>query len=382
MPKDHESAVLLAGVPSLNRAVFHRVRFGPHDPVAWVRLPTGRTLMIVRDVELPRAKASGRADEVFAYEAFAPASGLSGDRAIRAAQATAECLARHDVRTVVADRTLPLIYVDQLRQRGIDVVCDIDLGVTERRQKDADEVAALREAQRITEEAIRDACEFIATADVGDEGGLLHDGEPITSERVMRRIDRFLGDRGCQSEGHIVAGGPAASDCHFGGTGPLYTGQPIIVDVFPRHLASGYHGDCTRTVVHGQVPEAVAKMHAAVVEAKAAAIAATRAGVTGEAVHHAAVVVLHQYGYATGFESNGKPGGFMPHGTGHGIGLDLKEPPLLDVGGPELLVGDAVTIEPALYDTTLGGVRLEDMVIVTAEGCENLNRLGEGLRWA
>ena len=371
----------MAGVPSSNKAIFHRVRFAPHDPVSWIQFSDGRRTMIVRDVELPRAQRSDRADSAHTYENFAPAGGLSGDRAIRAAQATAECLARENVKRVVADRTLPLIYLDELRRRGLSVECDLDLGILERRQKDAGEVAALREAQRITELAIRHACEFIATSKAVDDGSLTNDGQPVTSERVRDEIDRVLRQHGCSGEGHIVAGGPDASDCHFGGRGQLRTGGPIIVDVFPRHLATGYHGDCTRTVVHGDISPTVAKMHAAVVEAKAASLAATKAGVTGEAVHRAAIDVLHRHGYATGFESNGKPGGFMPHGTGHGIGLDLKEPPLLDIGGPELLVGDAITVEPALYDTTIGGIRLEDLVIVTADGYENLNTLPESLDW-
>ena len=376
-----DTAILMAGVPSSNKAVFHRVRFAPHDPVSWIQLSDGRRIMIVRDVELPRAKRSDRADVAHAYEDFAPADGLSGDRAIRAAQATAECLVRKNVKRVIADRTLLLIYVDELRRRGIDVECDLDLGIIERRQKDADEVAALREAQRVTELAIRHACEFIATSVAGDDGALHRDGRPVTSERVRDEIDGALRQHGCSGEGHIVAGGPDAADCHFGGRGQLYTGGPIIVDVFPRHLATGYHGDCTRTVVHGDIPLNVAKMHEAVVEAKAASLTATKAGVTGEAVHQAAVDVLHRHGYATGFASNGKPGGYMPHGTGHGIGLDLKEPPLLDMGGPELLVGDAITVEPALYDTTIGGIRLEDLVIVTENGYENLNTLPESLDW-
>ena len=71
----------------------------------------------------------------------------------------------------------------------------------------------------------------------------------------------------------------------------------------------------------------------------------------------------------------------MVHGTGHGIGLDVHEPPLLDRGGPPLLVGDALTIEPGLYSQAVGGVRVEDMVIVQADGCRNLNRLPEGLSW-
>lgn len=378
-----QAATLLAGVPSINKAVFHRVRFAPHDPVSWIKLSTGKTILIARDVELPRARQSGRADEVYPYEAFEPTGGLSGDRGIRAAQATAECLVRNGMEKVVSDRSLGLLYVDELRARGIEVECDRDLGVSERRRKDAAEVAALREAQAITEEAIRMACELIARAAADEHGQLLaDDGRLLTSEGVKRRIDLFLAERGCVSEGHIVAGGPAAADCHFAGAGPLLTGGPIIVDVFPRHLRSGYHGDCTRTVVHGRIDDKTRTMHAAIVEAKMAALEATRANVTGQAVHEAAITVLKQHGYRTGFDSEGFEGGFMPHGTGHGIGLDLKEPPLLAAGGPELLAGDAITIEPALYASDLGGIRIEDMVIVTDAGYENLNRLPEGLYWA
>ena len=384
MPIPAHAATLIAGVPSINKSVFHRVRFAPHDPVAWIALPDGKTVMIVRDVELPRARASARADAVYAYEDFAVAGGLSGDRGVRAAQATAECLVRSGVKQVVADRSLTLLFVDELARRGIQVTCDRDWGVAKRRRKDAEEVAALRTVQAITEDAIRDACEFIAGADTADEGKLVDrdTGDAITSEGVKTRLDLFLIRNGCVSDGHIVAGGPQGADCHFAGTGPLRSGEPVVVDVFPRDLRSGYHGDCTRTVVHGEPPEKLVNMHAAVAAAKAAAIAAIRAGVTGESVHLAATKVLQERGYAVGFGSTGLPQGFMPHGTGHGIGLDLKEPPLLDLGGPPLLIGDAVTVEPALYADDTGGVRLEDMVIVTADGCENLNRLPEGLAWA
>jgi Xaa-Pro aminopeptidase len=72
----------------------------------------------------------------------------------------------------------------------------------------------------------------------------------------------------------------------------------------------------------------------------------------------------------------------MPHGTGHGIGLDVHEPPLLDRNGPALLVGDVITIEPGLYSRAVGGVRIEDMVLVTEVGCENFNALPQGLAWS
>jgi Xaa-Pro aminopeptidase len=71
----------------------------------------------------------------------------------------------------------------------------------------------------------------------------------------------------------------------------------------------------------------------------------------------------------------------MVHGTGHGVGLDVHEPPLLDFNGPSLLQGDAVTIEPGLYQSGIGGVRVEDLLIVTSSSPLNLNRLPEELNW-
>jgi Xaa-Pro aminopeptidase len=174
---------------------------------------------------------------------------------------------------------------------------------------------------------------------------------------------------------------PTATSAAAGG--PLRSGEPIIIDIFPRSRATLYNGDCTRTVVHGAVPEAVARMHAAVVAAKAAAIAATRAGVTGEAVHAATTRVILERGYAMGLPAEGAGPDFcsMVHGTGHGVGLEVHEPPLLDRGGPELVAGDVITIEPGLYCRAIGGVRVEDMVAVTARGCDNFDALPEGLSW-
>ena len=125
-------------------------------------------------------------------------------------------------------------------------------------------------------------------------------------------------------------------------------------------------------------------MHAAVVEAKAAAIAAVRPGATGEDVHRATLGVLTAYGFESGLPKEGDPESriAITHGTGHGVGLDVHEPPLLDIGGPELIVGDVLTVEPGLYGPSVGGLRIEDMVAVTEGGCENFNTLPVGLDWS
>jgi Xaa-Pro aminopeptidase len=312
-----------------------------------------------------------------------PPEGLSGDREIATAQAAVECLRRHGVWKLSGDRSLPLLYVELAREAGIEITLDVDLGIRQRRQKDEQEVEHLRQAQRDTEAVVAMACGVIGRASADATGVLHHDGAPLTSERVRRMIDAALIERGYAAADTIVAGGPIGSDCHHPGEGELRTGEPVMVDVFPQSKATLYHGDCTRTVVHGSVPDAVRRMHATVVEAKAAAAAATRAGVTGDAVHAAVVAVYRANLVHVGFLPPEAPTHqlFCPHGSGHGLGLDLKEPPLLDFAGPPLLAGDAVTIEPAVYCRAIGGVRVEDLYIVRDGGNENLNTGHEGLEW-
>lgn len=370
-------AVLLAGSPDLNAALYHRCRFLCGDPAAWVRLPSGERVLLVRDIELGRARQVTTADRAHALQEFEP-KGAGGDREISSALSTAAFLQGEGVTRVTCDRSLPLMFAEACREAGIEVVYDADLGVLDRRAKDEQEIGWLRAAQGVTERVIAQACEMIATADARANGVLERDGETLTSERVLFAIDVWLLEHGYENPVSIVAGGPQGADCHERGSGELRTGEPVIIDVFPRNRTSRYWGDCTRCVVHGDVPGEVAAMHAAVVKAKAASIASVRAGATGGDVHAATVRSLRADGFDEGPDTS-RPS--MVHGTGHGVGLAVHEPPLLVAGGPELVAGDCLTIEPGLYKAGLGGIRIEDMVIVTENGCMNLNSIQEGLDW-
>lgn len=382
-------ACIWGGVPAHNLWLLHKTRFQVGDPVAYIAIPNAagktETFFILREIELDRAKKTANATNVHGYSDFTPKSGLSGDRETATAQAAAECLTRKGVREVWTDRSLPMLFAHVLNGAGITVHCDPELGVLERRSKTAQEVEALRAAQAMTERAVKMACEMIGKAKADSAGILQHDGAPLTSERVKTAINIFLLDQGFSTSDSIVAGGPQGGDCHERGSGPLRTGQPVIVDIFPMDPKTHYFGDCTRTVVHGVIPPEIAEMHAAVVEAKRAAIDSARVGVTGEQVHEAACAVFKKLGFATGLpprNTPGKAGTTFAHGTGHGVGLDVHEPPLLDRAGPALVEGDCLTIEPGLYSHTLGGIRIEDMVIVRARAVDNLNTLPEGLTWA
>ncbi len=377
------TARVMAGNPQTNKSLYRAIRFMVHDAAIAIDLPDGSRTLILREIEMDRAKKHARADRVFGYSDFTPVGGLSGDRDTGAAQATTECLLRNGITTVIADRTLPLLYVDEMRGAGITVELDQEMGVLDRRVKDDEELSHLRHAQKVTEEVMQMACETLGRASADSNGVLQHENIPLTSERIRTMVDTFLLEKNFFNPPCIVAGGSDGGDCHERGSGDLYTEQPIIIDIFPLDKKTMYNGDCTRTVVHGNIPEEVARMHAAVVEAKLAATAIIKAGVTGETVHLETVRVLTEHGYQEGLPKENDPPTFcsMPHGTGHGIGLDVHEPPLLDRNGAVLLTGDVITIEPGLYSHALGGVRIEDMVVVTDTGCEIFNALPEGLTW-
>ncbi len=382
-----KTARMMAGIPALNAGLYRRIRFLVGDPVAWIEVDDAagskQSTLILRDIEMQRAKASANATNVACPADFIPVGGLSGDRETATAQSAAEFVRRAGCKEIVVDRSLPVIYAEMLSRAGILVRCDTEWGLIERRQKDESEIAAIRFAQQQTEVVMRMACQTIAGAQVGIDNILVIDGKPLTSEKMQSKIDVWLLELGFSNPMSIVAGGPVGADCHDHGHGPLKSMEPIIVDIFPRDKKSLYNGDCTRTVVHGKISDRIASMHAAVKKAKSAATAAVRAGVTGQSIHEATCRSIEASGYKMGFPPNGAADDYtsMTHGTGHGLGLEVHEPPLLAVGGPELLVGDVVTIEPGLYCKAIGGIRLEDMVVVTQEGCVNLNSLPEGLDW-
>ena len=204
----------------------------------------------------------------------------------------------------------------------------------------------------------------------------------MTSESVKQFAAVEFLKLGCNLlHGAIVATAPEVADCHHSGSGPLRSGTPIIVDLFPRHETDTFFGgDCTRTVVHGKASETVTRMHAAVVAAKKAAIGVLVAGNTADAVHKAANQVLLDHGFpASRGAVTDEPS--IQHGTGHGIGLELHEPILLDDDGEEMLSGEVFTVEPGLYGRFDGGVRIEDMLVVTDAEPISLNSLPVGLDW-
>jgi Xaa-Pro aminopeptidase len=207
---------------------------------------------------------------------------------------------------------------------------------------------------------------------------LHHEGEPLTSERVKEEIEVTLLRHGCALDETIVACGTDAADPHERGSGPLAAGEPIIVDIFPRSKQTRYHADMTRTFCRGDPTETVREWYDLTAEAKQAALRTVEPGATGEAVHAAACDVYEAAGLPTLRADPTAETGFI-HSTGHGVGLEVHELPHVAENAGELRPGQVITIEPGLYDPEVGGIRIEDIVVVTADGYENLTDYDESL---
>ncbi|QLH78260.1 aminopeptidase P family protein [Halosimplex rubrum] len=345
--------------------------FDAPDP--FVTLYDGEVrLFFGRSLEFGRAKREARAASVeraidYDYGAYSEEYGPRE----ATYRSLADFLEAHGVDSVAAPPRFPLHTADGLRDLGVSVTVDREDTVTGiRAVKTDEEIENVREAQKANEAAMHAAEDLIAGADVVD-GTLHHEGEPLTSEAVKTEIEVTLLRHGCALDETIVACGTDAADPHDRGSGPLAADEPIIIDIFPQDKATKYHADMTRTFCRGEPTEAVREWYDLTEDAYRAALDAVEPGATGADVHAAACDVYEDAGEPTLRSDEGTETGFI-HSTGHGVGLDVHEGPSLAPSGEELQPGHVITIEPGLYDPEVGGVRIEDLVVVTEDGYENL----------
>jgi Xaa-Pro aminopeptidase len=236
--------------------------------------------------------------------------------------------------------------------------------------KSEEEIALLTQSLRVTEAALASAIELIRTSEVKADAALWIGGKPLTAELLRKAMHLTMMEQDCVAQHTIVACGAQAVDPHNEGSGPLTANVPIVMDVFPQHARSRYFADITRTVVKGKAAEKVKRMFAAVKEGQEIAFRMIKDGVDGSTVHKAILDSFDSLGFKTG-EQNGRMQGFF-HGTGHGVGLEIHEPPRVSAKPDLLKAGMVVTVEPGLYYLDAGGMRIEDMVVVTKDGCRIL----------
>lgn len=330
-------------------------------------------LMVVSTLERDRAAASARqgvsVDSVEEVTGNATATWCDVALALAAK-------GRLDAFRVPAD--FPLLYADKLRAAKLEIEPESGILFPEREFKNDFEITEITRALRLAEAGVRNACAMLAEAEIGPDNVLFHQGEVLTSERLRRVIDLTLVGGNAQPTGTIAAGGVQSSEPHHHGSGPLYAHTPIVMDVFPRLLDSGYWGDLTRTVVKGKAPEIVVNAYCAVREARDVTKAMLRPGAIPAELHQEAMRILEKHGFRTGRGGNRDFGFF--HSLGHGVGLEIHELPRLSIRNDKpLRGGEVLTVEPGLYYPEWGGIRLEDLMVLTADGAVCLTRIEDFL---
>ena len=387
MDNQDQRTLLVIGAPQHDASAYHLSGFLAPDPVICLRAG-GKRYLAVSALEYGRAEKEAPVDELISFdelELIKLARELkSGARAFAAA--TGNLLERLGAEgsPVTVPPHFGVAYADELRARGVEIEADSRLFADLRRAKSEQEISHIEEAQRAVEEACAHAVGILEEAGVADDGTLRWGGETLTSEVLRAEIEVELLRRGCTAdEGTITAGGPQAADPHERGSGPLRSGEAIILDIFPRSQGSRYYADMTRTFVKGEPGDELGNMYDAVLEAQESALSMIRAGVNGRDIHEKVSDILHEKGYKTA-KHDQRPGeplteGFF-HGTGHGVGLEVHEAPRVSTVDEELRAGDVVTVEPGLYQPGMGGVRIEDLVVVTEDGCRNLTNFPKKFR--
>ena len=331
----------------------------------------GRHVVILHSLEIPRVREDAPDLEILALEQLGAdelfAQGLKGwevelEIAVRGCRELG-------IAHALVPPSFPLGHADHLRANGVEVTVERDLFDNRRRSKTATEIAGIRRAQRACEAALDASRELLRKAQPNG-AGLEIDGEPLTCERIKRVIEDVFADHEVEGSDMIVSHGSQTAVGHNMGSGQIAPNEPIVFDLFPRDKATGCYSDMTRTYVVGEPSDEVKEWYALVKRALETSTAGVKPGVNGRTLFEQVCDQFQEAGYKT--QLSKEPGevledGFF-HSLGHGVGLEVHELPSMGRSGQDLVPGDVITIEPGLYRSGYGGLRLEDIVLVTDDG--------------
>src|SRR5881398_3864177 len=365
----HDTPRLIVAASEIDPDMLYATKFWAPDPFIFLQRNGKRTL-VLSDLEIDRGRKQAKADEFFMFTQFEREVQGKSKKAPQYEKVLAHFLKKRGVRSAIVPANFPLRYAEELAANKIRVRATNGLFWPEREAKSNKEIEMICGGLRITEAGLRRAIEILKASKPGPGKKLRWNGKTLTSEMLRAEIDSTILRAGGVPTGTIVAGGDQACDPHERGFGPLYANSLIILDVFPRDAKTGYFGDMTRTVLRGRASEAQRKLWEAVKAGQALALKKIKAGVDGMTIHKAIQNLFRERGFPTEVR-RGKNVGFF-HGTGHGLGLEIHEYPRLQK--VTLKDRQVLTVEPGLYYPGLGGVRHEDVVVVTTTGCKILSR--------
>jgi Xaa-Pro aminopeptidase len=365
---DAHTAILIVAASERDANLYYATRFPAPDSFVFIQTATHK-ILLMSDLEIDRAKAQATVDVVLSYSVYDKKVKAQGITEPKAADIIKAVLQEFGVTDLIVPTNFGVELADALRERGLRLSTRKEPFYPERAIKSSDEVEEVTRTMQATEAAIGQAIEVIRASDI-HQGLLYYEGQPLTSEYIKKLINVKLMENDCIAQHTIVACGDDACDPHNEGSGPFHAHEAIVMDVFPKSSKTGYYADITRTVVKGAPADALRRIYDIVLQGQELGLEMVKAGASGKAIHSAINDLFERSGYQTGVV-NGRMQGFF-HGTGHGVGLEIHEPPRISRLDDTLQPGHVVTVEPGLYYPGVGGVRIEDTVLVTNDGHENL----------
>lgn len=364
-------AILLIAPSETDSNILYATHFVAPDSFAYIQTSSKRYI-ITTDLELERAKKESSVDEVISCTDYLKKLSKKKKNA-SIVDAVDVYLKKFRIRKLIIPSDFPVSYYLELKRKGYLLRHKpAQTFFKERRVKSSFEIEQIRKVSEAAEKALAYAISIIKNSEVVD-GFLYRSGHKITSEDIKKEISAKLLEDNCLAKHTIVACGTDTYYPHNTGSGPIMANQPIILDVFPRSETSMYYADVTRTIVKGQASEKIKEMYDVVLKGQEIGISLVRHGASCSKIHRAIKKFFDKKGFKTGL-IDGKVQGFI-HSTGHGVGLDVHEyPRIVSPSNTRLEEGNVVTIEPGLYYYGVGGVRIEDTVVVGKNEAINLNK--------
>jgi Xaa-Pro aminopeptidase len=366
---------LLYAASELDADVLYATGFFAPDPFLFIQRGQER-ILVMSDLEMDRARAQARVDRVLSWSKVAKRLEAAGEKATAAA-VIASVLKELKVRRVVVPRSFSLGLAMELDERGVRLEMGPDPFWPERALKGPSEVRAIETALRAAEAGLEAGIAALRSCRVAKDGYLRRDRRRFTAEDLRAAVNTRIMAEGCLPSHTICAPGDQAVDPHQEGHGPIRAHAPVVMDIFPRSEKTGYFGDLTRTVVRGRASHRLHEVYALVHAGVRLGHSRIRDGSDGPSIHGEIHALFERQGYKTGIQ-RGRMQGFF-HGTGHGLGLEIHEAPSISPRPSTLRAGHVVTVEPGLYYLGLGGVRIEDVALVTKTGSRNLTRVPKQL---
>ena len=326
--------------------------------------------VVMSDLEIDRAKKQAKADRVLSLSLYQRKLRKLGKAPAGIIDILDLLFRERGIRSLIVPANFPALHADQLRAKGFSVQIKRDPFWPKRETKNNLEVKQITESLRIAKLGLEAGIRMLKRTTTKPDGYLYLNGTRLTSEMLKTAVNTTIMAQGWLPSHTIISSGNQCVDPHNEGSGPIKANTSIVFDIFPRSQHNGYFGDLSRTVVRGRASEKLKEIYATVQAGQKIAYEQIRDGVNGKDVHQNILDMFAARGFPTG-RINGRMQGFF-HGTGHGLGLDIHEPPRIAPIDAILKTGHVVTVEPGLYYIGVGGVRLEDVVLVTAKGNRNL----------